>query len=89
MHFYDRIYCTGTIRTNRRSLPPDLKVMAKKDLAKRGEFEMRQDGNVCVTVWQDSRPVTFMSSGHNPTHTKGMQRKNMMVVVYTLIVLCW
>ena len=36
---------------------------------------MRQDGNVCVTVWQDSRPVTFMSSGHNPTHTKVVQRK--------------
>ena len=36
---------------------------------------MRQDGNVCVTVWQDSRPVTFMSSGHNPDHTKVVQRK--------------
>ena len=71
----DSIYCTGTIRTNRRGFPPDLKVMAKKGLAKRGDFDVRQDGNVCVTVWQDSRPVTFMSSGHNPDHTKVIQRK--------------
>ena len=36
---------------------------------------MRQDGNVCVCVWQDTRPVTFMSSGHNPAHTKSIRRK--------------
>ena len=35
----------------------------------------RQEGNVCITVWHDSRPVTFMSSGHNPVHTKLVQRK--------------
>ena len=44
----DGIYCTGTIRTNRRGFPPDLKVMAKKGLAKRGDFEMRQDGNASL-----------------------------------------
>ena len=27
---------------------------------------VRQDGDVCVTVWQDTRPVTFISSAHNP-----------------------
>ena len=36
---------------------------------------MRQDGNVSVCVWQDTRPVTFMSSGHNPAHTKSIPRK--------------
>jgi len=35
----------------------------------------RQDGNVSVCVWQDTRPVTFMSSGHNPDHTKPVSRK--------------
>ena len=67
----DNIYCTGTIRTNRCSFPPDLKVMAKKGLAKRGDSVVRQDGNVSVTVWQDSRPTTFMSSGHCPDQTIG------------------
>ena len=36
---------------------------------------MRQDENVSVTVWQDIRPVTFMSSGHNPDHTRSVHRK--------------
>ena len=36
---------------------------------------VRQDGNVCVVVWQDTRPVTFMSSGHNPDHTTSVRRK--------------
>ena len=71
----DNIYCTGTVRTNRRSFPPDLKVMAKKGLAKRGDSVVRQDGNVCVNVWQDSRPTSFMSSGHCPDKTRVVQRK--------------
>ena len=36
---------------------------------------LRQDRNVCVTVWQDSWPTTFMSSGHCPDQTRVVQRK--------------
>ena len=71
----DGIYCTGTLRANRRNFPPDLKTPSKKGLGCRGDRAVRQDGNVCVTVWQDTRPVTFMSSGHNPDRTKVVQRK--------------
>ena len=71
----DNIYCTGTVRSNRRNFPPDLKDVAKRGLGSRGERMTRQEGNVCVTVWQDSRPVAFMSSGHNPEHTKFVNRK--------------
>ena len=28
-----------------------------------------------ASVWQDTRPVTFISSGHNPAHTKVIHRK--------------
>ena len=66
-------YCTGTVRANRRNFPPDLKDAAKR--GKRGDRIVRQDGNVSVCVWQDTRPVTFMSSGHNPDHTKSIPRK--------------
>ena len=59
----DNIYCTGTLRSNRRNFPPDLKDVAKRGLATRGDMMARQDGNVSVCVWQ---PVTFMLSGHNP-----------------------
>ena len=71
----DRIYCTGTLRSNRRNFPPDLKDVAKRGLACRGDRVVRQDGNVSVCVWQDTRPVTFMSSGHNPVHTTSIRRK--------------
>ena len=71
----ENIYCTGTVRSNRRNFPPDLKDVAKHGLASRGDVMTRQDGNVSVCVWQDTRPVTFMSSGHNPAHTKSIGRK--------------
>ena len=77
----DGIYCTGTALTNRRNFPPDLKELSKKGLGSRGAREVRQDGNVCVTVWQDSRPVSFMSSGHNPADTTVVRRKSMMVAI--------
>ena len=71
----ENIYCTGTVRSNRRNFPPDLKDVAKRGLASRGDKIVRQDGNVSVCVWQDTRPVTFMSAGHNPDHTKSIPRK--------------
>ena len=46
----DRIYCTGTVRSNRRNFPPDLKDAAKRGLASRGDRVVRQDGNVSVCV---------------------------------------
>ena len=51
------------------------KTPSKKGLGCRGDRAVRQDGNVCVTVWQDTWPVTFMSSCHNPDRTKVVQRK--------------
>ena len=71
----DFIYCTGTICTNRRNFPPALKQCVKKGLGCRGDREVRQDGNIVVTVWQDTRPVTFISSGHNPACTTPVRRK--------------
>ena len=44
------IYCTGTLRSNRRNFPPDLKDVAKCGLATRGDMMARQDGNVSVCV---------------------------------------
>ena len=36
---------------------------------------VRQNGNVCVTIWQDTRPVTFMSSAHIPVDITVVLRK--------------
>ena len=71
----EHIYCTGTLLSTRRNFPPDLKDAAKRGLATRGAVMMRQDGNVCICVWQDTRPVIFISSGHNPDHTTSIPRK--------------
>ena len=69
------IYCTGTLRANRREFPPALKDAAKRGLGSRGDSVMRQDGNIVVTVWQDKRPVVCISSGHNPAHTTSVRRR--------------
>ena len=37
----DMIYCTGTARSNRRNFPPDLKDVAKRGLAHRGDVVSR------------------------------------------------
>ena len=71
----DNIYATGTLIYRRRNFPPDLVLAAKRGLGERGDMVVRQDGNVCITVWQDTRAVTFMSSGHNPAHTTVVTRK--------------
>ena len=70
----DIIYCTGTVRPNRRGFPPDLKDATKHGLAHGGDVKMRQDGNVTVCVWPDTRPVIFMSSGYNPAHTTSIDQ---------------
>ena len=66
----ENIYCTGTLLSTRCNFPPDLKDVAKHVLATRGDVVTRQDGNVCVCVWQDTRLVTFISSGHKSIRRK-------------------
>ena len=76
----NKIYCTGTLRSNRRYFPPDLKPLVKKGMARKGDWAVRQEGNTCVTVWQDTRPVASISTGHNLACTKVVTRgkgKNM------------
>ena len=69
------MYATGTLSSQRRNFPPDLTHMAKHGLARRGDSVVRQDGNVCIVVWQENQSVTFMSPGHNPDHTTSVRRK--------------
>ena len=78
----DKIYCTGTLRSNRRYFPSELKPFVKKGLAKRGDSIVRQEGNTCVLVWQDTRPVVSISTGHNPAETKVVKRGRGKKMVY-------
>lgn len=69
------IYACGTLRSNRRGFPNDLKPFVKRGLSERGESEVRQNGNLTVSVWQDSKPVTVIATNADPTRNESVQRK--------------
>ena len=63
------LYATGTLRSDRRGFPTELKVQAKKGFPMRGESESRQSTLLTVSVWQDTKPVTvFALHSARPFH---------------------
>ena len=71
----DGIYATGTLRSNRKQFPKDLKPYLKSGLPQRGFHLFRQNGNTVVFLWQDTKPVLVTSTVHNPEDTITVQRK--------------
>ena len=69
------LYACGTLRSNRKGFPQDLKQFLKKGLSKRGEYLFRQCGNLTVTLWQDSKPVVVIATNSDPHETCTVQRK--------------
>lgn len=59
----DRIYACGTVRMNRRGFPDDLKGRLH---LQRGQSMTRQKGNLTASVWQDKKPVAFLSTLSDP-----------------------
>lgn len=59
----DRIYACGTVRMNRRGFPDDLKGRLR---LQRGQSMTRQKGNLTASVWQDKKPVAFLSTLSDP-----------------------
>lgn len=70
------LYACGTLRPNRKGFPQDLKPYVKKGMSRRGECEIRQYNNISVSVWQDSKPVTVVSTNADPTKQGTVTRKN-------------
>lgn len=75
----NHIYACGTLRSDRKHLPPDMKPYSKKGLPARGDFAFRQDNSLVMTVWQDTRPVTMLSTLWDPEDTVTVKRKKVMV----------
>ena len=71
-----RLYSCGTLRSNRKGFPTLLKPLVKKELHTRGSSKTYQSENLSVTVWQDNRPVTLISTNSDPTTTNSVVRKN-------------
>ena len=53
----DGIYACGTYNSTRKCYPGDLKEKSEKGLGTRGSAEYRQDGQLLVTLWQDTKTV--------------------------------
>ncbi len=49
-------------------------------LPSRGDTVSRQSGNLVATVWQDTKPVTILSSQHDPHHcAEEKERRNWLI----------
>ena len=57
------LYAVGTVRGSRKVLPD---IVKRNDRIQRGEFVFRTEGCVAAIKWQDNKPVTVLSTYHNP-----------------------
>lgn len=71
---HDRgIYAVGTVRTTRKDLP---EMMRKKHAMNRGEFQFKSKGVISAVKWQDSKPVTLLTTAVSPKEVTTVKRKN-------------
>ena len=68
------LYGCGTLRSNHKGFPPDLKPLVKKGPGERGDYRVRQHKHLTVALWQDNRPVVI-STNSDPTQPTTVQRK--------------
>jgi len=62
----------GTVRGSRKGLPDIL----KRNDRMHHEFMFWTKGCVAAMKWQDNRPVTVLSTYHNPKQVTSVKRKN-------------
>jgi hypothetical protein len=65
------LYSCGTIRTNRHGFPNELKRLKMR----RGESRVLQKGQLVAAVWQDKKPVAFLSTLSDPNVQVNMTRR--------------
>ena len=72
------LYGCGTLRTNRKGFPHELKTPAKKGFKERGESKtyMKVPSNLGITVWQDKRPVVVIATNADNTTTESVTCKS-------------
>lgn len=67
------LFACGTVRTNRRGLPPTLRYAGK--LEKQGEMKSWQKGPMAVSLWKDKKSVAFLYTNCSPTDVTTVSRK--------------
>ena len=69
-----KIYATGTVRPNKRGLPPEVKRPPRMVRGQHRSFQMG-DSNLVATVWQDNKPVRVLSTNSRPDITYEINRR--------------
>ena len=69
------LYGCGTLWSNRKGFPEDLKPVVKKGMKRSGESQTRQYHNLTVSVWQDNKAVTVAATNGDPTIDVQVMRK--------------
>ena len=80
------LYSCGTLRSNRKRFPTQLKQFVKKGLPERGQSKTYQCGNLCVSVWQDKRPVTTIATNSDTTIRTLYSKRNVMAPALHILV---
>ena len=70
-----KLYGCGTMVTNRKGFPTELKKLKNKSSLNRGESVIVQSGDIVITLWQDTKPVLCISNNAQPTETVIVSRK--------------
>ncbi|XP_065290955.1 piggyBac transposable element-derived protein 4-like [Dermacentor albipictus] len=66
------ILAVGTVRTNRKDLPDELKMDNK---LQKGEYIWRSKGSIVAYQWRDTKNVHALSNFHHPKDTEEVVRK--------------
>ncbi len=68
----DGVYCCGTVRSNRKEFPSDLK---KYKSSTRGEYITRQCENLTCSSWKDTKVVSIAATNSDPLESTEVNRK--------------
>ena len=68
------IMACGTVRSNRKGLPKEL-LPAKLHLRKH-KYKLAQYDDLTYCIWQDTKPVIFLSNFHDPQHVGQVSRRS-------------
>ncbi len=61
------IYACGTVRTNRKGLPPGL--LPKSQKLQKHQYKVAQKDDLTFVIWMDTKAVLALSNYHDPLHT--------------------
>ena len=71
----DKIYACGTYNHTRKCYPKCLKARAKSGLKNRGDYLYSQCGNLLVSLWQDTKTVSCLSTNQSPAEVSVCRRQ--------------